>query len=83
MKNIKVVYLREGVVDEVFKSATKFCQTHGLNRNFISMIVGQPGYRRGQPMKIARAGTGGYRLYTWIDNNWMDASLADDLGIIK
>lgn len=41
------------------------------------LIVSQPGYQRGNEMKITQAKNGGYRLYAMIDGKWMDASLED------
>lgn len=42
-----------------------------------SKITHQPGYRRGQTMRLARTTAGGIRLYVLVDNRWIDASLQD------
>ena len=44
----------------------------------------QPGYSGEGSYMIAKATTGGYRLYKAIGHDWLDASLADsaDLGAL-
>ena len=54
-----------------FRSATE------AGRIAKQIIADQPGYRRGQLMAIAKATTGGLRLYTRVGDKWMDASLSD------
>lgn len=41
------------------------------------LITAQPGYHRGQTMILAKAATGGVRLFVAVSCQWMDGSLAD------
>jgi hypothetical protein len=46
-------------------------------------LTQEPGYFRGERMIILRAKTGGYRLYRWVGEKWMDASLDDLPGMTE
>lgn len=49
--------------------------------NVPASIREQVGYRPEGNYVITKAKTGGYRLYKWVYDRWMDASLKDDLSL--
>ena len=52
-------------------------------RRTLDIIRSQPGYRRGQRMRLAITVDGGIRLYVSVNGRWMDASLSDISDSLK
>jgi hypothetical protein len=50
-------------------------------RKVATIIKDQPGYSGDGSYMVAKATTGGYRLYKDVSGNWMDASLNDAPGL--
>ena len=60
-----------------FASVTHLVREYGIARSTARVIGAQAGYRVNSEMAISKAKTGGYRLYTRVSGQWMDASLED------
>lgn len=62
--------------NQSFRSARELVR-NGMPRKLAELIKHQPGYRVGSEMALARAKTGGWRLYTRQGGAWTVASLDD------
>ena len=60
-----------------FASVTQLVREYGIARSTARVIGAQAGYQGNTEMAISKAKDGGYRLYTRVGGQWMDASLAD------
>jgi hypothetical protein len=70
-------HIDESLVGVEFRSGADFHLRGRAPRWLADLVRGQPGYRRGEIMMIARTGSGLKRLYVRVAGQWMDASLAD------
>ena len=60
-----------------FLSVTQLVREYGIARSTARVIGAQAGYQVNTEMAISKAKDGGYRLYTRVGGQWMDASLED------
>jgi len=52
-------------------------------RRIAHIIRNQPGYSCEGEYQVTRTINGGYRLYKAVSGRWMDASLADCIGLAR